>query len=262
MKITHYLYNAFLIESAEAKIVIDPGQHLGLFSLRTLIPKSVWSDITHIVITHGDPDHYWQADRIAIESNAHLVCGTELTQTRNGRIRLIHPRGKGLSAWIELDNVHALEVGESVTLENVRFQAIKTVHGPIAVSLFGFTLRRTPGPQERLGIGSMGFLIEFDGKTLLNLGDSILRPEWQGLQPDVLMLPIGGLGNDTWTMNSIEALEAVRTIDPKLVIPCHYNVPFLWIKNAAPADEQTFKREVTALGYRCRLLGKGDELVM
>ena len=42
------------------------------------------------------------------------------------------------------------------------------------------------------------------------------------------MLPIGGLGNNKWTMDVTDALEAVRNINPKMVIPCHYNVPLLW----------------------------------
>ena len=65
MKITHYLYNAFLVEEGEAKIAIDPGQNLWMFDLRSLIPEQEWPTITHIVITHGDPDHHWQSDRVA-----------------------------------------------------------------------------------------------------------------------------------------------------------------------------------------------------
>ena len=42
------------------------------------------------------------------------------------------------------------------------------------------------------------------------------------------MIPIGGLGQNTWTMDVEDALHAVDRIDPDLVIPCHYNVPFLW----------------------------------
>ena len=61
MKITHFRYNAFIIEHDKVKIAIDPGQNLYLFSLGSLIPKSEWSSMTHILVTHGDPDHCWQA---------------------------------------------------------------------------------------------------------------------------------------------------------------------------------------------------------
>ena len=55
-------------------------------------------------------------------------------------------------------------------------------------------------------------------------------------------------------------LEAVKLIEPKKVIPCHYNIPFLWIKNIAPADDQLFKREVEKLGIECKIMQRGDEI--
>lgn len=73
MQIRHFLYNCFLIEQGEIKIAIDPGQNLWLFDLRSLIPKSEWSSISHVLVTHGDPDHYWQTDRLAAAVNAPLV---------------------------------------------------------------------------------------------------------------------------------------------------------------------------------------------
>jgi len=48
------------------------------------------------------------------------------------------------------------------------------------------------------------------------------------------MLPIGGLGNSRWTMDVEEALEAVRMIAPKSVIPCHYSIPFLLEEKLCP----------------------------
>lgn len=70
LKIKHYWYNAFIIQNDKVKIAIDPGQNLWLFSLGSLIPKSEWSDITHILVTHGDPDHHYQTDRVAEASGA------------------------------------------------------------------------------------------------------------------------------------------------------------------------------------------------
>ncbi len=84
--------------------------------------------------------------------------------------------------------------------------------------------------------------------------------EWAGLRPDVLMIPIGGLGENVWTMDVADALEAVKLISPKKVVPCHYNASFLWIKNAAPADEQLFKREVEKMGIECIVMKSGNEI--
>jgi L-ascorbate metabolism protein UlaG (beta-lactamase superfamily) len=260
MKIRHFLYNAFLIEDEETKIAIDPGQNLWLFKLGSLIPKSEWSSITHILITHGDPDHHWQSDRVADASNAPVVCGKELAKSENGKMLLVDPRGKELTSWIPFENVHPLDVGESITLDRVKIEAVKSVHGPIVIPILWFKLKRQPSPGERTGLGSMGFKITIDDKTIVNLGDSLLQKEWEGLKPDVLMLPIGGLGNNTWTMDVPDALEAVKLISPRKVIPCHYNVSLFWIKNIASADDQLFKREVENLGIECSIMQYGDKI--
>ena len=52
-------------------------------------------------------------------------------------------------------------------------------------------MRAQPGPDERVGLGSMGFKITIGGTSILNLGDSVLLPEWKNMTADVLMLPIG-----------------------------------------------------------------------
>ncbi|MDX1405766.1 MAG: MBL fold metallo-hydrolase [Woeseiaceae bacterium] len=258
MKITHYLYNAFLVEDGDARVVIDPGQNLWIFKLRSLIPEEEWPTVTHIVITHGDPDHHWQSDRVAGASGAHVVCGIGLTKTRDGETLVIDPRGRELTSWIHLDNLHPLDVGESIELDGVTFEAIRSKHGPIAVPILGYTIRKEPGPNERVGLGSMGFRIAIGNKSIVNLGDSLLLPEWERLRPTVLMLPIGGFGQNTWTMDVEDALQAVELIDPDLVIPCHYSVPFLWKRKFAVADDSKFKRDVEALGKKCSILGAGD----
>ena len=260
MKIRHFLYNSFLIENGKNKIAIDPGQYFSIFNFSSLIPKTDWQSITHILITHGDPDHHWQSDRVAEASNAPVVCGKDLAKVEDGKTLLVDPRGKELTSWVPFKNVHPLDVGESVILDGVTIEAIKSVHGPIVVPILWFKKRKYPGPEERTGLGSMGFKIIIDDKIIVNLGDSLLQKEWEGMKPDVLMLPIGGLGDNTWTMDVSDALEAVKLISPKKVIPCHYNIPFLWIKNIAPADDQLFKHEVEKLGIESNIMQYGDEI--
>jgi len=260
MKITHYLYNAFLVEAGDAKIAIDPGQNLWIFGLKSLIPEAEWPTVTHIAITHGDPDHHWQSDRVARASGAHVVCGSGLTRVVNGETLVVDPRGRALTSWVHIDNLHPLEAGESVELDGVTFEAVRSQHGPIAVPILGFTIRQTPGPGERVGLGSTGFKITIGDQSVVNLGDSLLLSEWEGLRPTVLMLPIGGLGDNTWTMDVDDALQAVELIDPEFVIPCHYGVPLFWKRKFAVADDMRFKREVAALGKICSILKSGDVL--
>jgi L-ascorbate metabolism protein UlaG (beta-lactamase superfamily) len=163
---------------------------------------------------------------------------------------------------VHFDNLYPLDAGESVTLDGVRIEAVRTVHGPISIPILGFRLRRQPGENERVGLGAMGFRIVAGGLSVVNLGDTILLPDWEHLSADVLMLPIGGLGNSTWTMDVDEALEAVKLISPRWVIPCHYSVPLLWKRRFAMADDQRFKREVERLGVECNILNYGETLTI
>jgi L-ascorbate metabolism protein UlaG (beta-lactamase superfamily) len=260
MKIKHYLYNCFTIEDESTKIAIDPGIHMKLFNMKSLIPENEWNSFSHVIVTHGDPDHYAKADLIANASHAPLICGKGLSKIIDNRIHLVHPRKGGIKSWIPFDQAITMEVGEKRNFNNLTIEAIRSVHGRISVSILGFNFSKTPGPNERTGMGAMGFKISINGKTIVNLGDSLLQKEWKGLKPDVLMLPIGGLGDNIWTMNVRDAIEAVALINPHLVIPCHYNVPFLIKKNAAPADEFEFQIQVEQLGIKCKLMYNNDQI--
>jgi hypothetical protein len=43
-------------------------------------------------------------------------------------------------------------------------------------------------------------------------------------------------------------------------VPCYDNASFFWIRNAAPADDQLFKREVEKLGIEWCIMKRGDEI--
>ena len=103
--------------------------------------------------------------------------------------------------------------------------------------------------------------IKLDGKRIINLGDTLLHEkEWETIQsPDVLMIPIGGKAVHN-TMDEEEALQAVKIMRPKLVIPCHYNCPAFFSKKYNPADDQMFKIKVQKTGAKCVILGKGDSV--
>ncbi len=60
---------------------------------------------------------------------------------------------------------------------------------------------------------------------------------------DILMIPAGG----TYTIDAKEAVEVVGQIEPKIVIPMHYQLPSLTIK-LAPVEE--FLKEIGAEGVK------------
>jgi len=262
MKITHYLYNAFVIESDNKKIAIDPGAlFFYWFRFTTLIPKPVWKSITHIFVTHGDPDHYWHADRVAKESGAPVICNKTMLRDVNDKMLMLGPRDKGLAFTTPFENVKTLSVDETIEVDDMPITGIKTTHGELVLKLGPFSKTVKPGPEERVGWGAIGFDIKLDGKRIVNLGDTLLHEkEWQKInEPDVLMIPIGGKAIHN-TMDVPEAVRAVHIMRPKLVIPCHYNCPAFFTKTYNPADDVLFKAEVEKTGAQCVILQMGDSV--
>ena len=262
MKIKFYGYNTFLIESGDKKIAIDPGAlFFYWFRFTTLIPKSEWDSITHIFITHGDPDHYWHADRVAQASNAPVICNKTMVRDIKGKALMLGPRDKGLAFTTPFKRLHTLSVDETIQLDGMSITGIKATHGPMIIKVGPFSKTLTPGPDERVGWGAIGFNIQLGGKSIVNLGDTLLHEkEWQSIKkPDVLMIPIGGRTVPN-TMNEKEAIQAVKLMQPKLVIPCHYNCLGMFSNKYNPADDKMFKKEVENMGVECVVLRKGDSI--
>ncbi len=90
-------------------------------------------------------------------------------------------------------------------------------------------------PFHKKGAG-VGYIVEWNGKRVYHAGDTDLIPEMKELKDiTVAMIPIGG----TYTMDIDQAVEFVREVRPKYVIPMHYNT-FPEIK----ADPEEFKERV------------------
>lgn len=81
-----------------------------------------------------------------------------------------------------------------------------------------FILRVVPAFHERSEF-PVGFLLDFDGLRVYHAGDTMYDKKLRDVSTDVALLPIGG----TYTMNSDEALTLIDEMNPRLVIPMHYN---------------------------------------
>lgn len=73
-------------------------------------------------------------------------------------------------------------------------------------------------PFHPKGFGC-GVIINFDSFKVYHAGDTDAIAEMKNIICDVALLPIGG----TFTMNEKEAVEALKIIKTKRVIPMHYN---------------------------------------
>jgi L-ascorbate metabolism protein UlaG (beta-lactamase superfamily) len=72
-------------------------------------------------------------------------------------------------------------------------------------------------PFHPRGKGWVGYIIRLE-KSIYHAGDTDFIPEMRGLQPDIFLVPVGGI----FTMNSKAAAEAVKAVCPGKVIPMHY----------------------------------------
>ena len=171
------------------------------------------------------------------------------------------PRDRGLAFTTSFEKVYTMSVGETLNIDEMSITGIKTTHGELILKLGPFSKTVKPGPDERIGWGAIGFNIELDGKNIVNLGDTLLHTaDWATINnPDVLMIPIGGKAVHN-TMDVAGALQAVKVMQPKLVIPCHYNCPAYFTKKYNPADDEKFKTEVERTGAECVILRSGDSI--
>jgi L-ascorbate metabolism protein UlaG (beta-lactamase superfamily) len=234
VKLTYFGYNAFILEGSERTILLDPGQDLHWKRLNSLIPRDRWGEADLILVTHGDPDHAEYVPEVARVSEAPVVCGPVLARRW---------QRKGLSAL-------AVAPGECLQVVDVQVQGVKVRHGGLPLPCFKRSYLLKPG---FVGVGAVGLHFVLDGHQLLALGDTIwLEHAWNGLRPDILMVPIGGV----MTMNVEDALKAAAVIEPKVVIPVHHNWHILFYKH--PADVDRFAVGVRKLGITCLPLAPGE----
>jgi L-ascorbate metabolism protein UlaG (beta-lactamase superfamily) len=176
-----------------------------------------------IVSTHPHFDHF---DPGAI--NRLLKTETEVVAKKGCNVR-----------ELKTDKVREIEVGEELEVQGIKIKAVQ------AYNEHRF---RSPGePFHPKGLG-MGVVLEVEGKKLYYAGDTDSIPEMAALKEegiDLAFLPIGG----TYTMDVPEAAEAAQAIQPKVVVPTHYN--FL---SETRADPEEFKRKLEPLGIEVRIL--------
>lgn len=99
-----------------------------------------------------------------------------------------------------------------------------------------YNLKKQFHPRGR----GVGFVLEIAGQKIYHAGDTDAVPEMANLagQIDIALLPVGG----TYTMDVKEASEAVKMIQPKIVVPMHYGT-----LEETKADPEEFKKLVNNL---------------
>jgi L-ascorbate metabolism protein UlaG (beta-lactamase superfamily) len=123
------------------------------------------------------------------------------------------------------------------------------IHGPgeyevAGVSVVGIPTYHDSEKGKKEGRNTV-YLIEIDDVRICHLGDlghGLDDTEAEAVaSPDVLLVPVGGRS----TLNSAEAAEVVRQLEPRYVVPMHYAIPGLKLE-LDPIDRFLKEMGVTA----------------
>jgi len=207
-QITFYGHAALGIETGEYTLLVDPyftGNPQSAVDVETITTD-------YILVTHGHGDHLGDTVPIAKRTNATVICNTEIGDWLEQR---------GVKTWL-------MQVGGSSQLPFGRLSMTFALHSStLEDSTYG------GNPAGFLLTTILGEKIYLAGDTGL-FGDMKLIGE-EGI--DLAVLPIGG----KYTMDSVDALKAVELIQPRVVIPIHYNT-----FDAIRQDAQAWKAQVEA----------------
>lgn len=223
MRLTFLGHAAVRLEIGDHEVLVDPflsGNPVAAAAADDLAPG-------HVLLTHGHHDHIGDTVDLAKAHGATVVAAVEIA--------------KWLAAQGVQDTV-GINLGGGVDLPFGRVSLHPAWHS-----------NSLPGG----GYGGMpaGVLIEADGVRVYHAGDTALFSDLalvgrRGI--DLALVPIG----DHFTMGPDDAVEAVRLLAPREVVPIHYDT-FPSIRQDAQAFRDRVEAETDA---RCRVLAPGDGL--
>ena len=190
-KLTWLGHSTWLIETSQHRVLVDP--FLTENPAATVKPDDLES-ISHILITHGHFDHVADAAQIAKKHNATVVA---IYETAN---------------WFA--NEHGVESTLGMNLggaTELPFGDVKMVPA----------LHSNALPDGTYGGDPAGFVLTIDGRRIYLAGDTALFSDMKlyAHGVDVAVLPIG----DLFTMGIDDSIQATKLIEPKTVLPTHYN---------------------------------------
>lgn len=199
MKITWLGHSAFRLDTAKAKILMDPF-FTGNPGFEGLDAKDVAKDITHILLTHGHDDHVGDTLALAKETGATVVANYDLC---------MYLAKKGLEKFSPGNTGGTIGMdGFSVTFTNA-------LHSSATIT--------EDGVSHALG-NANGLMLHFDDEpSLLHMGDTDIFSDMALIdelhKPDIGLVPIG----DRFTMGgAVAALACLRYFNFETVLPCHY----------------------------------------
>lgn len=151
-------------------------------------------DADFILVTHGHGDHVTHAMSIAQRCNSLVIANFEICN------------------WIAAqghENVHAQHIGGAYDHPFGRVKMTIAFHG-------------SGLPDGSYGGMPGGFLLTLEGKNIYVAGDTAVYSDMKLIgrsELDLAVVPIG----DNFTMGPEDAVLAVKLLEPKVVIPYHFD---------------------------------------
>jgi L-ascorbate metabolism protein UlaG (beta-lactamase superfamily) len=200
------------IVSGQHTILVDPF----LDDSPTAVVKSKDVNPQFILVSHGHEDHVADAAKIAKRSGATVVANFEICNWLAGQ---------------GVKNTEPMNVGGGIDLPFGRVKMTIAHHSSLL-------------PDGTGGGNPAGFLLTLaDGKIYIACDTGLFLDMRQigAAGIDLAILPIG----DRFTMGPDDALEAVKLVEPRRVVPSHYNT---WppIQQDAAAWAERVRRETKA----------------
>jgi len=226
VKLTYIAHSAFHLHDGKHSVLIDPfitGNPAATVTAEDFSPQT-------ILLTHAHNDHVGDTVTIAKRTGAQVIATAELAN------------------WLSTQgasNTVGGNHGGTIAFEGGTSKFVPAWH----------TSAYTDGDTIVAPGVPAGLVVRFGGRTLYFAGDTCLFSDMkligeEGL--DLAAIPIG----DHFTMGPADAVRAVTFLEPKLVIPCHFNT-FPPIHQDAAA----FKHHVeTRTNARCHPLKPGESL--
>jgi L-ascorbate metabolism protein UlaG (beta-lactamase superfamily) len=191
VKLTWYGHSVLGLDTDGQHIIVDPfftGNPAASTTADKVEPNFIW-------ITHGHGDHIGDTVAIAKRTGAQVIANFEIVN------------------WLQahgIENTHPQHIGGGF---NYPFGYLKFTN-----ALHGSAL-----PDGSNGGNPAGFLLTTkDGKKIYLAGDTGLFGDMRLIGEegiDLAVIPIG----DNFTMGPADALRAVKMLQPKNVVPIHFN---------------------------------------
>jgi L-ascorbate metabolism protein UlaG (beta-lactamase superfamily) len=215
-KITFLGHSAFYVEGEKGKLIIDPFLSGNPKAKKN--PEEVKVD--YVLLTHGHGDHLGDSIEIAKANNATIIAPNELA---------IYCSNQGVEA-------HPMHIGGAHEFPFGRVKLTIAHHGSAT-------------PDGTYVGNPCGFLLTMDGKTFYHPGDTGLFYDMKLIGEmntiDVAALPIG----DNFTMGIDDAVKATEFLNPKMVIPMHYQT-----FDVIDVDPSGFISKVKEKGFDSKIL--------